>query len=811
MKKLFQKIGRKGGKRGEESQQQQPSQPASQPSPPQAKPPPQHPQPPEIPQHQFESQNEASQDEEPPQATTSERHATQSLRILCSDSLNVSGMDTLLPVLQQPASKFAEANPGEFVQFMSPSLCPVCFNLDPFRVPPERNLEKRGQSWARLEFKIPADAPAVHIRIDKGTDLVESSQGGCLTCNMVATALSGLAPGWEQKKAFIHLFWAPDLPLVVRIEIGATASVSMGPEEALGLGMVLPEGQSLVFDIIVSTKDEEWGTDSVEVEIYRPSVVQEEATVGGELIKHVGVASDNSSHAGSHDSFVFIREQIENCLYNHQCSHSPSLTPLPDRVIWLKSPHSPSGIQLIEPQGSILAPYVALSYCWGPVSPTTFLTSQETLAARKAGINYEDLPPLFQDVVTVCRTLGFQYLWIDRLCIIQGVRGDFLRQAPKMGDIYGNAILTIASASATTENDRILAQRDPKWEPMSLQISANGMGTLRFSIRHRSHRLGSESKGGDYGRISTRAWTWQERMLSARTLFFAPSALKFECRTHAIWEGFGPGVAGHSWSAQLEDITFRSWLDLVEEFTKRDITNENDRRPAMDAVMERLGRITGRRWIWGLWQDSMLESLCWQGDAKDKAGKKVPCKMYYDFYAPTWSWFSVVGPVSYSSGKGYLGTQTDPIIHELQVKDFNRELAVLTVESHVLTCEMHCEVKEESDEGPGGEKRLVYTYSIVGLSPTGPIPIIADVHLKPWTGLVHGQTFSTVHRSHDGERTSWISNCLCLLVTRQSLRSTVLFLGQSKRVSGAWERLSMVDAPDPAPFLATEKQVLRLA
>jgi hypothetical protein len=532
----------------------------------------------------------------------------------------------------------------------------------------------------------------------------------------------------------------------------------------------------------------------------------------GELIRHVGAASDNFAHAGSHDAFLFIKEQVENCLHNHKCSPSGSLAPLPDRVIWLKSPHTPGGIQLIEPQGPIAAPYIALSYCWGPVSPTTFLTNRETLAARKAGIAYEALPPLFQDVVTICRALGFEYLWIDRLCIIQGDRGDFARQAPKMGSIYGNATITLASASATTENDRILAPRDPKWEPLNLEISANNLGKLRFAMRRRSHPLGSESRGGDYGRISTRAWTWQERMLSARTVFLTPSALKFECRAHSVWEGFGPGVAGHSWSAQLENITAESWFGLVEEFTKRDITKAYDRRPAMDSVAARISSLKGVQLIWGLWADALVESLCWQADAKSEARQKVPGKMHVDFYAPTWSWFSVDGPVSYVSAKRMVGfEETDPVIPELEVKGFDRELAVLTVEGQVITREMNCEVKEGEPEEPGGERPLVYDYKILGLEPTGPMPIHADVDLKPWTGLVHGQTFSTVFRSLYGERISWVSNCLCLLVSRQKLRSTVLFLGQSRRVPGAWERVAMVNGPNPAAFQGTERQVLRLA
>ncbi|KLU92415.1 hypothetical protein MAPG_11361 [Magnaporthiopsis poae ATCC 64411] len=535
MKKLFQKMRAKGGARRDNLQPGQPSPTQAQVS--------QRPQAlTKVPQRQAQSQNESSQNEKPPQAMVSRRAKTLPVYITYSDSLNVSSMDDLLTILQQPAYKFAQANPGKFVRFTPPSLCSVCFNLDPFKVPAEHNREP---SWARSEFKIRDDTPAVHFRIDKGTDVVESSQSGCLTCNMVVTALSGFAPGWEVRPTFIHVFLAPGLPLVVRLEFGSITSLFMWSEDALpAFGLVLPEEQRLKLEFVARRNDEH----PVEIEIYRPSVVQEEATVGDaalwELIRHIGVASDNFDHAGSHDSFLFIKEHVENCLLNHQCSRGASRALLPDRVIWLKSPLTPSGIQLIEPQGRIFGSYIALSYCWGPVSPTTFLTNRESLAARKAGIDYHDLPPLLQDVVTICRVLGFQYLWVDRLCIIQDFRSDFLQQGPKMGDIYGNATITIVSASATTENDRILAQRDPKWDLMSLDISANILGKLQFSMRQRSHRLGSESQGGCYGRISTRAWTWQERMLSARTIFFTPSALKFECRTHSIWEGVRAGGDG---------------------------------------------------------------------------------------------------------------------------------------------------------------------------------------------------------------------------------------------------------------------------
>jgi Heterokaryon incompatibility protein (HET) len=169
----------------------------------------------------------------------------------------------------------------------------------------------------------------------------------------------------------------------------------------------------------------------------------------GELIGHIGTASRVSRHAGSLECFQFIKSHVETCMLNHKCSlDRRRLSLLPDRVIWVNAPQAPSHIQLIEPQGKIRAPYLALSYCWGPVSSSTYLTNASTFAARKAGIASADLPPLFQDVVTIARLLRIEYVWIDRLCIIQGSSIDFSQQAPKMGAIYGNATLTIAAASA---------------------------------------------------------------------------------------------------------------------------------------------------------------------------------------------------------------------------------------------------------------------------------------------------------------------------------------------------------------------------
>lgn len=45
------------------------------------------------------------------------------------------------------------------------------------------------------------------------------------------------------------------------------------------------------------------------------------------------------------------------------------------------------------------------------------------------------------------RELGFAYLWIDSLCIVQGDEADWQNESAKMASVYADAALTIAAAA----------------------------------------------------------------------------------------------------------------------------------------------------------------------------------------------------------------------------------------------------------------------------------------------------------------------------------------------------------------------------
>lgn len=137
----------------------------------------------------------------------------------------------------------------------------------------------------------------------------------------------------------------------------------------------------------------------------------------------------------------------------------------PKRLLDLLALQDPDRIRLIEADETSNWEYCALSYSWGFSKP--YVMTSLNIAAFQNEIYVKDLPRLLQDSIEVVRGLGFRYLWIDALCIMQdGSRSavasdDWVDQAGKMNDIFGNAVVTIAASECFDGNKKMIAQRNP--------------------------------------------------------------------------------------------------------------------------------------------------------------------------------------------------------------------------------------------------------------------------------------------------------------------------------------------------------------
>lgn len=526
-------------------------------------------------------------------------------------------------------------------------------------------------------------------------------------------------------------------------------------------------------------------------------------------MNYVGNAQEISRHAGDPKCFEFIRQHVSDCIRTHICGNNQESI-LPDRVIWIRADND-SGIKLLEPQGTC-AEYIALSYCWGDVGPDTYLTDSTSFEARKLSIQLNDLPLLFQDVIECARRFDIEYIWIDRLCIIQGDEEDFKQQAPKMGEVYGNATFVIAAASGTSENDAILRERNNMSVAGDIAIQLERLGSLNLRFRRRTPLLGTEDKGGDYKKVSTRAWVWQERLLARRTVFYTPSGLKFECRCSSVWEG-NEGLIGHSWSSQLDIVTPLTWLTLVEEYTRRDITRPSDRLPAITSVMKRIEE--SHRWssIYGMWINNLVQSLGWQSGNPLFPGEHS-CRMNPSWYAPTWSWASVDGPISYGPCKPLGGIPGGaPIVYMLELVSVDAAAGLIIVAGNSAFVELTCEI---GPNHPSSTEPLNRWYELMNVSSSGgPFHIDPDVALKPYSSEFEGSNLSSLARVPYGEKApekSWSGKCLCLLlgVRTGTRRTLVLLLSPSLRVPGAWERIGVASGIAAGVFSASQSQIIKI-
>lgn len=152
-------------------------------------------------------------------------------------------------------------------------------------------------------------------------------------------------------------------------------------------------------------------------------------------------------------------------------------------------------------------------YSWG--GPQETLTSTLNLKAHQTVI--PSFPHTIKDAIIIVRSLGFCYLWVDAFYIIQNDENDEAKEIEQMGQYYKNATIIISACKTSSVNDGFLEDRPLKHAcclPMYLP-TGNGNIWLRQDL-DRMHR-----PGWDIDRLDTRAWAFQETVLSPRLLRLA--------------------------------------------------------------------------------------------------------------------------------------------------------------------------------------------------------------------------------------------------------------------------------------------------
>ncbi|KAK3377024.1 hypothetical protein B0T24DRAFT_677879 [Lasiosphaeria ovina] len=310
--------------------------------------------------------------------------------------------------------------------------------------------------------------------------------------------------------------------------------------------------------------------------------------------------------------------------------------------------------------------------------------AQDTYAkwvTDKHAIPVASLPQNFQDAVTVARALNIPYLWIDSLCIIQGDKDDWEREAGRMRRVYNGAYCTVAAtrAALTTEGFLLKPRRQPS--PSCAKIRAVTPSGKQADIYLRE-AIDNFHKDVELAELNQRGWVFQERALSRRILHFAGPQVYMECgggicceTTTRLFNRASFFFSDANFPSQAhvfyKGMKIRFYETIYTQYAARSFSYASDRAVALDGLESKIldtYETAGRYGILQLPDQNkhIHRSLMWQradGDDDDNPGSGNGALMYRitgdedgggDKEArarmdrvPTWSWMKVMGPIKY--------------------------------------------------------------------------------------------------------------------------------------------------------------------
>jgi hypothetical protein len=334
--------------------------------------------------------------------------------------------------------------------------------------------------------------------------------------------------------------------------------------------------------------------------------------------------------------------------------------------------------------------YVALSYCWG--GDQTNKLTQENHDLYKKNIAWKTLPKTIRDAARTAQALGFQYIWIDSMCIVQDSKKDKEAEINQMTKVYAHATLTIVNKRGERVTEGFLHPRKLPSRTSIIQYRAKDGQIQRLNLSFDRVIDLEESSA-----INTRGWTLQEYLLSRRRLVIGTWSTEWHCRREVDnhrdgWmpssrgdtdtsAGIPSDYEGRGWAGhrpfeseqaesvrnssfinaamffsvnpgcslrQLdEQIVHRSWIAIVDSYSSRSVTESEDRILALSGIAERFADLIPGRYIAGMWENMMPASLFWE---KVYSRTDRPVK----YRGPSWSWMSIDGQVALHLGSDYI-------------------------------------------------------------------------------------------------------------------------------------------------------------
>lgn len=368
------------------------------------------------------------------------------------------------------------------------------------------------------------------------------------------------------------------------------------------------------------------------------------------------------------------RAWIDACSQEHECCQRFHVSTVddqrqrPTRVLEV----SEDSVRLCCNMSTQTFDYLVLSHMWGEGNHGQLRLLQENMADFQQKIPDAALQgsSTFVSAIAATRALGYRYLWIDSLCIIQDSDGDWKHEARRMAIVYGNAACNLAflfppdsSTSKFTTKALPNPPRDPRtWSPCLLPHPTASAPDSRpaIYIAHSTIQWRIEwfVTGDDHPWLVERnwplfyrAWTFQEYLLAPRTLLLGAQNIMYHCSLHFYDELVGPVAANERYRgvnpakpkghfiknrdksryfpdtlASIRDAESPSetivldfladWHGVVNEYRGRELSERKDRIVAFAGIAKAYAHMGKLTYVAGLWLELLPLCLLWFVEGK---------------------------------------------------------------------------------------------------------------------------------------------------------------------------------------------------
>jgi hypothetical protein len=260
---------------------------------------------------------------------------------------------------------------------------------------------------------------------------------------------------------------------------------------------------------------------------------------------HLHGDSDNKQLCGP---VAHAKNWLDKCSHDHDACRQGrnNARALPTRLVDIR-PDNVAGsfVRIVDSaqldSGCGSTDYVSLGYFWNQNEP---VLATDCLQAMQNELSRELLPRALNKAISAAERIGYRYIWVDSLCVLQDSEEDKERECLATPDVYRNSALTIVLDQLQSSiYDQANIHEGSRRRADGIQSPCRPPGgTDNSAAAHTAIDFQTPGFGWD-----TRAWSLQERFLSPRHLHLGEEQMYWECNALKASETFPLGLPPLLW------------------------------------------------------------------------------------------------------------------------------------------------------------------------------------------------------------------------------------------------------------------------